>query len=145
MKVGKRPGRRPYLAAEIDLPLPPPTNAAALERRHWLDAAAMAFNAAGMFPLPGVIGVRVIAGIPIEPRDLTEIANTLIALLTDCGVIDDPEVIVDTLARWDRTIKSGRVWLVVRQTKPPRERIGAETRRRASERSRRHAAVGVSA
>ena len=104
----------------------------------------MAFKAAGMFALPGVIGVRVVAGIPIEPRDLTEITNTLIALLIDRGVIDDPEVIVDTLARWDRTIKSGRVRLVVRQTKPPRERIGAETRRRASERHRRHAAAGAS-
>jgi hypothetical protein len=50
MKISKRPGRKHYLAAEIDLPLPPPTNVAALERQHWFDAAAMAFNAAGMFP-----------------------------------------------------------------------------------------------
>lgn len=81
MTERKRPGRKPYPFAELDLPLPPAGNVSDLDHRLWADAAAGAIHTCPLgSAFPGVVSVRVIAGIPKEPRDLTEITR----ISSDC-------------------------------------------------------------
>jgi hypothetical protein len=63
---------------------------------------------------------------------LSDVARQLIALLVEQDVVTDDRNVVDVYARWDRTIASGTVRVIAKQTTPPAERLDAETRRRCA-------------
>lgn len=128
-------GRKPYPGCELDLPLPPALGADSAEHLRWAAAAGAAIDAAGLLPLPGVTKMLLFAG-PIPDRgDLSTVQRHVAELLQDRGLIEQ-NTLVDFSARWDRVIDSGRVRVIVRQTRPPLERIGAVTRRLNGERQR---------
>lgn len=63
MTERKRPGRKPSLFVEIDLPLPPIAEFGSLEMRRWIDAASWAVNAAHVVALPGVVSIKLPASV----------------------------------------------------------------------------------
>jgi hypothetical protein len=81
------------------------------------------------------------AAIPEIRRSLAELTGTVIAELATRHVIEDPDAVTDTVARWDRTVPAGTIRLELRQTREPSERIGADTRRKVSANARARFAV----
>ena len=51
-------------------------------------------------------------------------------LLVEHGVIQDDSYVASILARWDRTVPTGRVNLEVRSSLPPEMRLSSETRKK---------------
>jgi hypothetical protein len=134
-KLGNR-GRKPALRAVIDLPAPPPQNSAALALARWRDQIAAALNAGGVPAIPGHVAMTLHAAIFEARRSLAELTGTVIAELATRHVIEDADAVTDSASRWDRTVPAGMVRLVIKQTREPAERIGADTRRKVSARAR---------
>ena len=134
-------GRKPALRAVIDLPVPPPPNSPALALARWRDQTAAALNAAGVPALPGPVAMTLHAAIPEIRRSLVDLTKIMTAELATRHVIEDPDAVTDSTARWDKIVPAGMVRLAIRQTREPSERIGADTRRKVSAHARRRFAT----
>ena len=110
MSTPLKRGRKPALRIVIDLPGPPQSNSALVTAR-WRERTAAALNAAGIPALPGAVALSVHAGLPETRRSLAELTATIIGALAERHVIEDPDAVTDTLARWDKTVPAARCGL----------------------------------
>lgn len=126
-----RRGRKPYKGLQLELNVPPQD---AHEVENWIIVEGCRKVRLGeCVTLPGAVSVQICAAVAEQPRDLNGLVRSAVALLAVRRVIAGADAVVDTTARWDRTVPKGTMRVAVKQAKPPLERIGAETRRQNAE------------
>lgn len=111
------------------LPVPPLDQ---LRHARWLELAGAELQAQGPVVITGPAALRVRAGLPERPRDLTVLGLALRDLLVAHGVIAGHIAVVDLDLAWDRTVPGNCCSVELWRTSAPHQRITAESRRRLS-------------
>jgi Holliday junction resolvase RusA-like endonuclease len=127
----------------LDLPIPPSVNQLwrhgkgkygkdntyqTPEYEHWRHDAGWELKAQKPRAIMGWCALEIRAGIPERRRDVDNICKACGDILTEHGIIEDDAYVASLLARWDRTVPSGRIHLEVRSSIAPEMRLSSETR-----------------
>jgi Holliday junction resolvase RusA-like endonuclease len=150
----RKRGRKPSVPLTLDLPLAPSVNGLTFNvpgkgRRKterysaWLKAAGRELAAQRCPKFTGHVNVSLFAGIPKRSRDIDGTLKAALDLLEAHGIVVNDRLVVSVAARWDRTIPTGRMRLIVRSGIPPELRMSEEGRQRlsASRRGKPHASA----
>jgi crossover junction endodeoxyribonuclease RusA len=116
----------------LTLPMPPSMNSLwrsnrgrvhrSEEYRSWLTQAGWTIKEQKPAAIHGWVKVHIAAAIPSNRRDLDNLTQPLLNLITAHQLIDDDSKVAQIQSKWDRVIPDGQVVIEIRRAAAPAKR-----------------------